>query len=436
MATKSCDALVIGGGLGGLAAAAYLARAGRRTTVLERSKLLGGRAVTRREQGFSLNLGAHALYRRGPAQTVLAELGVRYTGKSPSTAGLALYDGQLHRLPIGPASLAMTRLFSLTEKIGFGGLFARLPRIRAAQLDTVPWQQWVEDQSRSSKVRQFLNALGRLSCYENDPATTSAGATLAQLQRAVRDGVMYLDGGWQTLVDGLRQAAQSAGATILTEAPVERLDGDGNETLAAVADGSAWSARDVVLALDGPTARRLCQTAHSASPSYAVRPIWVACLDLALKKLPRPERTFVLGVDRPLYLSVHSATAALAPSGMALVQIMKYLGPNADADAGALAAELEGFADALQPGWRDQLVVRQFLPKMQAASAEVRADTRGLAGRPNVVVPGGAGWYCVGDWVGDEGLLVDGVLASARRAATYIMSRPTGAEWLKQPAVT
>jgi phytoene dehydrogenase-like protein len=40
------DAIVIGGGHNGLVAAAYLARAGRRTLVLERRPLVGGAAVT------------------------------------------------------------------------------------------------------------------------------------------------------------------------------------------------------------------------------------------------------------------------------------------------------------------------------------------------------------------------------------------------------
>src|SRR5262249_13446298 len=45
MSAPRVDAIVIGGGHNGLVAAAYLARAGRRTLVLERRPLVGGAAV-------------------------------------------------------------------------------------------------------------------------------------------------------------------------------------------------------------------------------------------------------------------------------------------------------------------------------------------------------------------------------------------------------
>ena len=46
----------------------------------------------------------------------------------------------------------------------------------------------------------------------------------------------------------------------------------------------------------------------------------------ALARLPQPRATFALGIDRPLYLSVHSAVAALAPAGGAMIHVAKYLG--------------------------------------------------------------------------------------------------------------
>ncbi|MEC7768961.1 MAG: FAD-dependent oxidoreductase, partial [Acidobacteriota bacterium] len=44
--TSRYDAIIIGGGHNGLVTAAYLARGGKKTLVLERRRVLGGAAVT------------------------------------------------------------------------------------------------------------------------------------------------------------------------------------------------------------------------------------------------------------------------------------------------------------------------------------------------------------------------------------------------------
>ena len=72
----------------------------------------GGRAATQEKSGFSLNLGAHALYRGGAATRVLDELGVRYPGAAPPVSGGFAFDrGRLHTLPGGLLSLLSTGAF-------------------------------------------------------------------------------------------------------------------------------------------------------------------------------------------------------------------------------------------------------------------------------------------------------------------------------------
>jgi phytoene dehydrogenase-like protein len=55
----------------------------------------------------------------------------------------------------------------------------------------------------------------RLNTYSNDPDIQSVGSALKQLYLASSGGTMYLDGGWQTLVDGLLAAAKNAKARIV-----------------------------------------------------------------------------------------------------------------------------------------------------------------------------------------------------------------------------
>jgi hypothetical protein len=70
----------------------------------------------------------------------------------------------------------------------------------------------------------------------------------------------------------------------------------------------------------------------------------------------------------------------------------------------------------MQPGWREYVVHRRYMPSMTVSNALVPPR----APRPPVTT-GVSGLYLAGDWVGDEGLLSDASFASARAAAKAIL---------------
>ncbi len=414
---RTTDVVVVGGGIAGLAAAAYLVRAGQRVTVLEKASAPGGRAVTQEKEGFLMNLGPHALYLGGHARRVLDELGVEAPGRIPSTSGgFAVQGGRLHTLPTGFVSLLTTGLLDLGGRLEAARFLASIPRLDPAPLQETCVEDWVGRAFRTEGARGLLRMLIRLSTYSADLERLGAGAALEQLQLAVRANVRYLDGGWQTLVAGLRRAAVAGGATIVTRARAERLEIEGGAVRGvALADGGSITARAVVVAASPAAAAALVpdEPRLAALAARAV-PVKAACLDLALSRLPRKNALVALGVDRPLYLSVHSAAARLAPEGGALVQLAKYLVPGDEGDA---EAELTALMDQVQPGYRDVLVERRFMPSLVVSNALVTAEGGGLAGRAPATLPGLRGLCLAGDWVGPEGMLADAALASARRAA-------------------
>ncbi len=99
----------------------------------------------------------------------------------------------------------------------------------------------------------------------------------------------------------------------------------------------------------------------------------------------------------------------------------KYLDPTVDADPKADEGELEQLLDRVQPGWRDAVVYRRYLPAMTVASATVLASAGGR--RPPVAIADARGLYAVGDWTGDGSMLADAAMASARKAADAILER-------------
>lgn len=428
----SADAIVVGGGLAGLLAAARLARAGLSVRVFEQAGHLGGRAVTNVLHGVRFNLGPHALYATGPARRSLEELQVPIAGHFPSPGRpLVTLRGTSYRLPAGLGSLATSRLLSFGEKLRLARLFATIKSIDTRRLDSTSAREWIERVAGRGNLALLLAALFRVSTYVDDAEHLSAGMALDQLRTALVGNVLYLDGGWQTIVDGLRNVATGHGALIETQKHVQSVSSGGSSVTVRLASGDALHARGVILAVEPAAACRLLgASVDHEFAQWANRQVAVpaACLDVALRDLPRPGDRFALGLDQPLYYSVHSAAARLGPVGVHVLHVMKYARADREDPAAGVQAELEAMLDQLQPGWRAHLVARRFLPRMTVTHALPLAAAGGGSGRATVDAARLPNVFLAGDWVGPEAMLADASAASAALAAQRVQSVVRGAE--------
>lgn len=418
MSTKNQpDVVVIGGGLGGLATAALLGRHGKRPIVIEKATRLGGRARSQETQGFTFNLGPHALYRGGPAHRLLATLDVAATGRPPVEGGsFAAVEGRLGVLPTGFASLLRASWLTLAERLELGGLLARIGRLDPRGLSRVSAEAWIVDHVTRPRVRDTVRAFFHVATYTAALEILSAETAIRQIQGALR-GVLYLDGGWQTLVDGLEACAISHGTEIRRGARAARVVvDDGRVRGVELDDGSAIPALSVVLATDpSSAATMLTEDPVVARAAAEARPAIAACLDVGLASPGDPTRAFLLGIDAPYYVSVHSLAAKLTPRG-SVVHVAKYLRP----DERASEDELWDVLERLLPGARRNAATHRYLPSLTVSSTVPEARSGGFAGRPPARSTTVEGTYFVGDWVGPEGLLADAVAASASAVAAMI----------------
>lgn len=415
------DVVVVGGGLAGLTCAGLLARQGAEVVLLERGQALGGRAQSDGKGGFTFNLGPHALYDHGPGVEALDALGVAAPGGNPNKRrNHVLYQGKLHRLPGGLGSLLTTSLLSARGRFEAMRALVAAQKADPRELASETAEAWVKRQARDPAVVELLSAVLRLSSYAHAPDLLSAGAALGNFQAAGK-GVRYLDGGWQALVDAVLGAAESFGARLRTGAAARRVVPAGDGWRVALDGAEAVEARAVVLAVPPQAAAALFPSEELRHHAESSIPIHVAAMDLGLSRLPAPEVKFVLGVDRPMYLSVQSDLAkGLAPEGGVMMQLARYLHPDEDADPAALERELEALLDLAQPGWREVVRHRRFMPHLLVTPALVAARGGGYAARARVVSPERPGLFLAGDWVGPAGMLANASLHSAALAAEEV----------------
>lgn len=411
---RSDRVAVVGGGIAGLVAALHLARRGHRVVVFEATRRVGGRAQTRTRDHVCFNQGPHALYVAGALNQALIEFGVAVAGGPPDlAAGWALWPSGETTLPLtgkhDPLSDAFTRTLidAFTAAADWQGAHDAESPCLSDVLSAA-----------SDEGRAIVEAFVRLSTYTHAPHSLDARAALEQLRLSAA-GTLYLDGGWQTLVDALESMARRAGVDLRPGSRVKAVRARTGHCLLDSGDGAEGAFGAVILAVPPHQAASIASESQELAAGVGrLTPVRLVGLDLALAALPRPEMLFALAMHEPLYLSVHSAAARLAPDGKALLHVARYLAPD-EAPAPAHLAQLEALLDDLQPGWRAALADSQRLSGATVAWDFPQAARGGR--RQPVALADLPGVFLAGDWVGETGLLADAAAASARVAADSVI---------------
>lgn len=387
--------LIVGGGLSGLVCANLCADRGMEVTVVDRAGL-GGRGRSTSKAGCTWNLGAHALYRAGHAARVLAGLGIGPVGAVPAVGSVVTIGEEVHAMPLTPWSL-LTSKAAADARLALARLFVQ----PASAPEGCSVRHWFDALGLVGNARVTAEAFVRVSTYANAPDDIDASAVGEQIALAAK-GVLYLDGGWQQLVDALVERARARGVTLREKTAVDAMH---EEEDGVHVDGlGRWDR--VVLALPPRAAARFFSVEMDCVPART------ATLDMVWDALPRPDRGFALGADEPFYFSVASQTAKLASEGKHVVHVMAYLPPGE-----RIAREaVDAWVDRVQPGWRDHVVAERWLPDLEVTGALARVS----GGRPGVQLS--ARVFRCGDAYGDRGMLADAGMASAEEVAHALTS--------------
>lgn len=418
---REYDTAIIGGGLAGLIAAIKLAKGGNKVVILEKSGRLGGRAITNKKNGIFFNLGGHALYRAGKAYSILQELGVSIDGVAPSSKVQAIWNNQILSMPASPISMLSSKLLSWSGKMTLLRLVMKLNKIDSTTLRNSTLRDWAEGEISDPMVRHIFYALCRTATYTYDPDYQLAGPVLAQVQRSLK-GVLYLHGGWQTIVDQLHDKAVQAGVHIVSGKDVKEIvHQDGKVQKLKLTDEEYIEISNVISTASASETYKLVRDADLTVLKRwkdEARPSKAACLDLGLKKLPVGGRDIAIALDQPIFFSHHTFRAKLSDDGTLVVHLVKYNGPG-ESDPKADEQMLTATMNTLHPGWEQEVVARQFLPNMTVVHDYMHIGKSNRFTGP--AVEGIRGLYVAGDWVSHGEMLADASAASAKRAAEAIL---------------
>jgi phytoene dehydrogenase-like protein len=272
--------VIVGGGHNGLAAAAYLALAGKRVTVLERLDVLGGAAVSATAfEGVDARLSRYSyLVSLLPAR-VIRELGLdvtlrrrRYSSYTPEPGGpggllIDNADATATATALGPDADAWASFYSGTATLA-QALFPTLTEplltrteARAAVGNDTLWRELIELPVGETIRNRFASDLVR-GVVLTDALIGTFAPNVDESLAANRCFLYHVIGGgtgdWDVPVGGmgavtgeLARAARLAGAELLTGAEVTEITPDGEVTY-RTGDGERTLAATWVLANVAP----------------------------------------------------------------------------------------------------------------------------------------------------------------------------------------
>ena len=316
---------MVGGGLGGLAAAGLLARAGLRITLLEAAPYLGGKSRRLTLAGQRVDTGPEFLTFLGIWEEYLRRWdGPEDRGRGERIADLDLvrlskigtyhYRGDVCSLPVEedhPWHASWQRYVELHEEFGPDVTLLlssdwKDPRIRPVlrriaglakltakgYLDSL---SWLPDGLREIIA---IHALDGGAGPRNSPALYAAMPAVI-----ATEGAWVPKGGLYELVVALAKLAEAAGATLKTGEPVERV-----EPGRVVVGGEVYEADFVVSDLDANRLDALLPSGRTSVPKR-LTPSGVAAYAALREALPSgtPNRSVLLPADTAKFFAALEA---------------------------------------------------------------------------------------------------------------------------------
>ncbi len=231
---KEYDVIIAGAGVGGLGIAGLLAKAGKKVLLLEKKKIVGGRAATIRDKdGVVRSIGQHAMLENIKYDKLLNMLGVKANKEYFSDWQMVL-DGKF---------MSISEIIPIIAE-QYGEQTAKFMELINGEvdldaLDDISVEEWVEEYVTGDLMRENVR-LGT-AIASTIPFMDQAAASMyyETIQLMFQSMLMWLAAnGMQEILEDMAEVIRQNGGTVLTSTTVQNINIKDNKVTGVLASNT------------------------------------------------------------------------------------------------------------------------------------------------------------------------------------------------------
>ena len=337
-AQQASHVAIVGGGILGLSLALRLAKAGRRVTVYEAGKSLGGMAGSARYDAYTWDRFYHVVLMSDlKTRAFLEELGLSHRLRFGDARTGFFTDGELHGMT-GAREFLRFKPLKWSDKVRLAFTIAMAGRIKnPARLERITAVNWLTRWSGERVVEKIWLPLLKSKLGSNTPHASAAfiWAIISRLYAAKRSGVGQerfgvIDGGYAIVTHALERRLGALGVEVRTSAPIKEVRSSAQSAQIVLPDGQVKQYDQVVVTVAPTLAARMCPSlpAPDKQRMCSVKYQGVICAALMLRRPLSPYYVTNLTDGNLPFTGVIEMTALTGTEmfgGQSLVYLPLYL---------------------------------------------------------------------------------------------------------------